>query len=628
MALTHRPYGLWHSPLQPDDMAAARRLRDVAWDDDGSTLVWLEGRGPDGVLVAQRGMEAPRDLNAERPARARVGYGGGDFTVARGQVVFADQASGRLCMQALAGGRSGALTPPFGAAAAPAVSPNGRWILFVHNMEDVDALGVVDFAGSQWPRKMVSGADFYMQPAWHPRSKAVAWIEWDHPRMPWDGTRLMLADLGVTGQGLPNVRSYRQIAGGDQVAAFQPVFSPDGTYLAYAADSEGWSHLYLYDLHSDSSRRLTVDQHDVAVPAWAQGMRSFTFTRRGDSLVFTRAEDGARRAYFCAAADGRIEPVSALASYSCVEQLSASPRRDALACVASAPNVPARVVTVERDRVHVRARSESEHVCTEALSNPEALTWNAPEGSTVHGLYYPPASSRFTAAGPPPLMVIIHGGPTSQADLGYDARSQFFATRGFAVLQVNHRGSTGYGRAYRQMLQGNWGVYDVEDAVSGARHLVDSHRAAADRMAIMGGSAGGYTVLRALTQYPGFFRAGICLYGIANLFELATDTHKFESRYLDGLLGPLPDAAPTYRERSPLFTAERLQDPVAIFQGSDDKVVPPEQSRQIVRSLQARKVAHEYHEFDGEGHGWRRPETVAAFYRKVMRFLNRHLLFS
>jgi dipeptidyl aminopeptidase/acylaminoacyl peptidase len=247
----------------------------------------------------------------------------------------------------------------------------------------------------------------------------------------------------------------------------------------------------------------------------------------------------------------------------------------------------------------------------------------------VHGLLYlPPGVGQPGETALPPAVVRIHGGPTSQAVASYNQAAQFFATRGYAVLDVNYRGSTGYGRAYMEALRGRWGICDVEDAVSGARHLAAAGLADSGRIVIMGGSAGGYTVLEALCRAPGLFRSGICRYGVARLFALAADTHKFEERYLDSLVGPLPAAAALYRERSPLFHADLLQDPIAVFQGEIDQVVPRAQSDSIVESLRRRGVPHEYHIYAGEGHGWRKSETIEAFYAAVERFLRQHALFA
>jgi dipeptidyl aminopeptidase/acylaminoacyl peptidase len=230
--------------------------------------------------------------------------------------------------------------------------------------------------------------------------------------------------------------------------------------------------------------------------------------------------------------------------------------------------------------------------------------------------------------GKPPLLVLVHGGPTGQRGADFDGRAQFFASRGWGVLQVNYRGSTGYGREYRDSLKGNWGIYDVQDAVSGAKYLIEDDTVDGDKVVIMGGSAGGFTVLKALEDYPGFFKAGINLFGVANQFTLAADTHKFEERYLDSMLGPLPEAADLYRERSPLFFADKIKDPIAVFQGEDDKVVPREQSDEIVAILKRNGIPHEYHLYPGEGHGFRKTETIESFYNVVVKFLRQHVIFS
>ena len=623
-----RQFGLWDSSLQPRDLARSKSFKDVAWDTDGRSLVWLEGRGADGVLVCQRDDQAPRDLNSTLSVRARVGYGGGDFTVSNGQVFFTEQNSGRLYRQSLDAGPARPLTPAFGHAASPVVSRDGRWLVYVHTCEEVDLLAIVDVGGSFWPQRLVEGADFYMQPAWHPDGRRLAWIEWDQPQMPWDGTRLIMGTLRLSKKGLPRVESTTLLVGDVDTAVFQPAFSPDGRFLSYVSDRRGWSNLYLHDLNSGAASCLTEDQIDVGAPAWVQGLRVFTFSADSRRIYFTRSEGGFRRAYCCTLENGEIAPVEELAEYTFVEQLTAAPKRQTLACIASSSQVPARIVSLDRKRPRVRARSSSESMPSAELSSPEAISWFSESGLRIHGLYYPPISSRFKGQGRPPLIVAVHGGPTSQADAGYSSRNQFFATRGYALLDLNYRGSTGYGRKYMEALRRNWGACDVEDAISGAQHLIDAGLAYPGRLVIMGGSAGGYTVLRTLTAKPGFFRAGICLYGISNLFTLAADTHKFEARYLDSLLGPLPEVSDVYRERSPIFSADRLRDPVAIFQGSDDQVVPPEQAEEIVASLRRRNVPHEYHLYEGEGHGWRKPETIEKFYQAVEAFLKQHVLFA
>jgi dipeptidyl aminopeptidase/acylaminoacyl peptidase len=226
----------------------------------------------------------------------------------------------------------------------------------------------------------------------------------------------------------------------------------------------------------------------------------------------------------------------------------------------------------------------------------------------------------------PPLLVLIHGGPTGQRGASFDGQAQFFTSRGWAVLQVNYRGSTGYGRAYRDQLKGNWGIYDVQDAVSGAKNLVNEGLVDDNKMVIMGGSAGGFTVLKTLEDYPGIFKAGVNLFGVANQFSLVEDTHKFEERYSDSLLGSLPEAAEIYRERSPVYFADKIKDPIIIFQGEDDKVVPKNQSDEIVAALIRNGVPHEYHLYPGEGHGFRKTESIEKFYTSLEKFLKSHVI--
>lgn len=628
MAQAVRPYGTWDSQVTPDRLAQGITLSDVLWDTEGQTLVWLEGRSDRGVLVgATLNGDAPRDLTADLSVRARVGYGGGDFTVARGEVYFAS--NGRLYRKSLRGGPARPLTPAFGQPAAPAVSPDGQWLAYVHSYERLDCLAVVDTEGRWWPHRLVHGDDFYMQPCWHPGGRYIAYVAWNHPQMPWDGTRLQLAVLdGGTDDRPPRVLSVRTIAGGHSTAIFQPEFSPDGRYLAYVSDESGWPNLHVYDLETGASRPLVREEADHGRPAWRQGMRTLAFSPDGRYVYYLRSSGGFAALWRCELATGRAEKVSGLDEYTALAQIAVSPAGD-VALIASAPHIPPRVVVLTAEgRVRVLCRSGPEDIEAGRLARPRPVTWPTAGGKVAHGLLYEPTNPDFTSPGRPPAILRIHGGPTSQALPGYSPEAQFFATRGYAFLDVNYRGSTGYGRAYMEALRGMWGVVDVEDAVSAARYLGEAGLADPDRLVILGGSAGGYTVLRALSTHPGTFKAGVCLYGVSNLFTLAAETHKFEERYLDSLVGPLPEAAAVYRERSPIFSADRIVDPVALFQGTDDEVVPRSQSDAIAASLRRRGVPHEYHVFEGEGHGWRKSETLRAYYRAVEAFLRQYVVYA
>lgn len=647
-AKTIKQHGLWPSPIQPADMAASLRLSDVAWDD--STLIWLEGRSNRGVLVCAQDGQAPRDLTLTLPVHAGVGYGGGDFSAGQGQVYLVAQdgrgQEGRLYRQPLAGGAARPITPQFGHMASPTPSPDGKWLVFVHTYERTDGLALVDAEGKQWPHKLAFGADFYMQPCWSPDGTHLAWIEWDHPDMPWDHTRLKLARLDLANAShlsgaLPVVAQVETLLDKPDVAVFQPQFSPGGRnasgghnasarYLAYISDESGWGNLCLYDLDSGTHRTLTADPFEINTPAWVQGRRTYAFHPNGKLIYYLRNEQGFTRLWVCNIETGAAQAVqSPLGEYTWLSQIAISPAGE-LAFVASSDVTGERIVSYRpgSDTARIHRRATGENVPTASLSRPQAVQWAAPDGGAVYGLYFPPASDRFTSSALPPAIIHIHGGPTGQVSAQYNATAQFFATRGYAFLEVNYRGSTGYGKPYMAALRGQWGVLDVQDALGGAQYLVDAGLADQKRLVIMGGSAGGYTVLKALVDHPGFFKAALCLYGVANMFTLAADTHKFEERYLDSMLGPLPEAGDIYRQRSPVFHADQIVDPIAVFQGEDDPVVPKAQSDSIVESLRRRGVPHEYHIYAGEGHGWRKQETIEQFYNTVDKFLRQYVIFA
>lgn len=632
-----RQYGLWDSPITPVSLARGISFSGLAWDQDG-TLVWLEGRADRGVLMVQSaGGQAPRELNSEFSTRARVGYGGGDFTVGHGQVYFVEVASGRLYRQPHSTGVARPVTPAFGYAASPALSPNGRWLLYVHTYEDQDSLALVDAAGQYWPVRLVSGDDFYMQPAWHPDGRHIAWIAWDFPNMPWDGTFLRVGTLSTVSEdapGLPALEQVATIAGRENTSIFQPEFSPDGRFLVYISDITGWWQLYTYDLESGEHRQLTFVEAEHGIPAWVQGTRTYGFSPDSRRLIFIRSQEGSNSLWQVELEAGAETRLPLENIYSSLDGIALSPRGQEVALLASGAKQPARVIRLHLpggssvSRIQVLRRAAAEDLPAEAYSQPEPQSWTGHDGETVYGLFYPPHNPTFTGIGLPPLVVSIHGGPTSQARTTFNPRAQFFTSQGYAYLDVNYRGSTGYGRAYRDKLRGNWGIYDVQDAVSGARALVDSGAVDGSKMVIIGGSAGGYTVLQALVDFPGFFKAGICLYGISNQFTAATETHKFEARYSDLLLGPLPEAAEIYHQRSPINFADKIQDPIAFFQGEEDMVVPRNQSDAMVASLQRRGVPHIYHVYPGEGHGFRKAENIEDLYKTIEAFLKQYVIFT
>ncbi|MGH9339586.1 MAG: S9 family peptidase [Acidobacteriota bacterium] len=611
--------------LQPQDCARELRLSDVQWDSDGTTLVWREERSDRGVLVCQRvSQSAPYDLTGDLSVRARVGYGGGEFCVGGGYVYFA--AGGKLYRQSLTNGTAQAITPAWGESASPCIWPGGEFLVYVHSVDGTDALAIVDAQGQGWPARLSGGHDFYMQPCWHLGGMQLAWIAWDHPNMPWQGTALYLASLEES-RPLP-IMASSQVIDGDptgEVAIFQPAFSPDGRYLSYVSDESGWFNLYLYDLDRHSKDVLLSEEAEHGVPAWVQGLRTYGWTADSSSLFLIRSKSGYSSVVKVEVASRRVQELQTLISYSNHRQISVSPKGETLGLIASSPRTPQSILSASSEGPPcVYRRSSSKTVPEPSLSVPESLQWSTGTSKGhCYGLYYPAAPDRFGEL--PPAILKIHGGPTSHFSAEYQLDAQYWASRGFAVLELNYRGSSGYGREYAAQLKGKWGVIDVQDVYSAAEYLGGQGLANPNRLVVLGGSAGGFTVLLSLIHYPGIFKAGVCRYAVSNLFTLASGTHKFEMHYLDWLVGTLPEQAELYRQRSPVYSAERIIDPLAVFQGEDDKVVPREQSDQIVDSLRSRGIPHIYRVYPGEGHGWKKQETIEDYYRTLEDFLRRYV---
>jgi dipeptidyl aminopeptidase/acylaminoacyl peptidase len=616
------PFGTWVSPVTPQSLSLNIRLEDVQWNPDGSALLWVESRAGKGVLVIREGGDLARDLTETHNVRGGVGYGGGLFSPGKGFAVFAEKA-GRLYRVEYAGGSARPITPGFGDSAAPALSPDGRWVLFVHSYEGEDSLALVDSDGRQWPRKLAEGADFYMQPVWSPRGDRIAWVDWNFPNMPWDGTVLRCARIS---KDPPELEAVTVLAGAADIPVFQPAFSPDGLQLAYVEERGEWDSIVVLELES-GKKRVLVSDTTIAEPAWTQGIRVFGWSGDGKKIFFLKKDKGFSSV---CAVDLDTERISLLpsGSYTDLAQISVSPSASSLAYIASSGAIPKRIIVQQEKRFSIQARSSPERLAEEECTKPEPVSWHSEDGAEVYGMFFPAHNPRYATKGTPPAIILVHGGPTSLLPAAYSSDTLFFTSRGYACLAVIYRGSAGFGRSYRNALRGRWGELDVADAVSGAGMLVTRGLADPLRLVIKGGSAGGFTVLNSLIRHPGVFRAGICLYGVTNLFTLGDATQKFEKHYLDTMVGRLPDDREKFHAWSPAFHAEKIRDPLAVFQGEEDIVVPPSQTGEIAAALARGGVPHLYRLFPGEGHGWRKPETIISYYTEVDAFLRRFVIFA
>jgi dipeptidyl aminopeptidase/acylaminoacyl peptidase len=502
-------------------------------------------------------------------------------------------------------------------------TPDGRLIVCVREShtgaEAVNELVALPADGSAEPPALATGRDFYSFPRISPDGETLAWTSWDHPNMPWDGTELYVAALGQDELGEP-----RLVAGGPDESIFQPEWSPDGK-LHFVSDKTGWWNLYRE--HDGAVEALTAEEAELGYPQWLFGGATYAFVADG-AIACVRCDRGEER--LCLLAPGAERPEDLGLPYTSFEFPCVRSHGNSLVFIAGSAEQEAEVVSLELpegEPVPLRPSSD-DPVGAAYASRPRAIEFPTEGGLTAHAFYYPPANPEAT--GPdgerPPLIVEIHGGPTSHRCPELRRATLFWTSRGFGVVDVNYGGSTGFGRDYRERLRDAWGIVDTADCIAAARHLAESGQADGERLLIHGGSAGGYTTLCALVFHDAF-ASGASYYGVADAETLARDTHKFESHYLDRLIGPYPEAAETYRQRSPIHFADRLRSPVILFQGLEDEVVPPSQAEEMVRALRANGIPHAYLSFEGEQHGFRRQETIVRcleaelfFYGQILGF--------
>jgi dipeptidyl aminopeptidase/acylaminoacyl peptidase len=622
------PYGTWKSPITAELIASEMiGLAQIALD--GGDTYWLESRPTEGgrtVLVRRTPAGQTADVTpSPYDVRSRVHeYGGGAFTVSGGTVFFSNGQDGRLYRQER-DSEPKAITPEAEVRYADAVidSRRGRLVCVCEDHRDstreaVNTLVSVSLEGAEEPRALVSGNDFYATPRLSPDGSRLAWLTWNHPNMPWDGTELWVADLGA--DGFPGPAA--QIAGGSGESIFQPEWSPDGS-LYFVSDRTGWWNLYR--LRQGSVEPVVQMEAEFGYPQWNLGMSTYAF-ESAESIVCAYTQQGVWHLASLDLVTRELEEIDT--GYTEIDFVAASPGRAVL--LAASPIQSYGVVQLElaTGQQTVLQRASKVPIDPRYLSVPEAVEFPSKQGA-AHGLFYSPRNDDFVAPRDerPPLLVMSHGGPTGATTTALSPRIQYWTSRGLAVLDVNYGGSSGYGRAYRQRLDGQWGLVDVDDCVQGARYLADSGRVDGDRLAIRGGSAGGYTTLCALT-FHNLFKVGASYYGISDLEALAEETHKFESRYLERLVGPYPGRRDLYVERSPIHAVDQISCPVIFFQGLEDKVVPASQAERMVEALRAKGIPVAYLAFQGEQHGFRRAESIQRALEAELYFYSRIFCFQ
>ncbi|HMV87744.1 MAG TPA: S9 family peptidase [Blastocatellia bacterium] len=625
-------YGSWRSPITSDLIVAGTiGLGQAALE--GNDVYWIESRPQErgrNVIVRR---SAGGEINDVTPlpfnARTRVHeYGGGSYIVNGGEVFFSNFADQRIYHQ-WADRQPRPITPEAEWRYADAVyDGNFQRLICVredHSVaghEAVNAIvGIPLFGplsveiGEQ--QVLAGGYDFYSSPRLNRDCSQLAWLSWNHPNMPWDGTELWVADVQADG----SLANQRLIAGGAEESIFQPEWSPQGE-LHFISDRTGWWNLYR--LRNGKAEALCPMEADFGLPQWVFGMSTYVFREdETNSIACTYIEQGFSRLALLNTTTGTLEKIET--PYTRIEGIRTE--SDRAVFVAASPTEATSIVSFDlTQRTFETLRRSSELTIDPGyLSLPQPIEFPTENNLTAHGFFYAPCNRDFSApeAEKPPLLVMIHGGPTAATSPTLRLGIQYWTSRGIAVLDVNYGGSTGYGRDYRQRLNGNWGIVDVDDCVNGARYLAEQGLVDGNRLAITGGSAGGYTVLCALT-FRDVFKAGASHYGVSDLIALDEDTHKFESRYTFGLVGTSHDL---YRARSPIHHTDKLNAPVIFFQGLEDKIVPPNQAEMMVEALRKKKLPVAYVAFEGEQHGFRQAANIKRaldgelyFYSRIFGF--------
>ncbi len=632
MAKIPLPFGSWPSKLSAADVAGeSLRLGRIEVFD--SAVYWSEGRPGEGgrvtIMRIVRGGAAEEILPAPWSARSRVHeYGGGEFHVTSAGVFFVNDADQQVYL-ATDNAAPRQLTD----------APGWRFADFAHDLkrnrlicvaeihsaclaQPRNVLAAIDLgkSGAQAHAVLVDGADFYASPRVSSDGSHLAWLQWNLPAMPWDAAEVYTSTLDEP--GAPEFP--RRIAGGVDYAAFQPEWAADNA-LFFAADKGDHGDLFR---SKDGMTAPYTAGDDLMRPFWSFNQRSYALLPDAKAALATVSNGGVSLRVLNLQDREYAKVETALCS---IEHIAAD--GDAIVAIAATDTRAGAVVRqpLNGGAHEVLRASASFDLDAADISIGEPVRLTDLEREPVYGVYYPPTNAQFTSmhGGRPPVIIVAHGGPTGASARGLKPRTQFFTNRGFAVFDLDYSGSTGYGRNYRERLNGQWGVRDAADAVAAARHLIATGQGARGKVFIYGSSAGGYTVLMALAKSD-VFAGGVSAYGISDLAALRRSTHKFESGYIDGLVGLAPDAseaeiAARLAERSPLTYADKIKTPVLLLQGLEDKVVPPEQSELIAASLNARGVPCEYITFEGEGHGFRRAENTIraleaelAFYRRTL----------
>jgi len=606
--MMQKPYGSWKSPISGKTLVqSSLRLGQIQID--GDSVTWTEGRPAEKgrtALMHWSGSDIHEITPPDSDVRTRAHeYGGGAFLNAGGYRFYINNSDQQI-YEVLANGETRQVTHKPEYRFADMILDQKRDLLYAVGEDHSDTQNIENYLvrialnGGKF-QIVAEGFDFYSNPQLSSDGTQLLFLTWNHPNMPWDGTQLRLADLDDEG----NIVGIQEIAGGITESIFQPLWDPDGS-IYFVSDRNGWWNIYRY---SNSQVTCVLEkQAEFGLPQWVFGMSKYAVLNSGD-LVAAYSDLSGSKLVRIDVNQGIFKDIST--PYTGIDQVRGSKHR--IAFIGYTDSQPGEIVTMDMvtNTSRTLRKSADTDIDGSYISKSQHISFETASDEMTHAWFYPPKNPNYEAPPEdlPPLIVLSHGGPTGNSSGAFSLAIQYWTTRGFAIVDVNYSGSTGYGRAYRERLKGNWGVRDVQDCAAAAKYLADAGLVDRARLIIKGGSAGGYTTLAALT-FMDVFKAGASYYGVGDLTLLAQDTHKFESRYLDSMIGPYPQEKQLYFNRSPLNFADQLDCPVIFMQGLDDPVVPPNQAESMVAALKQNGIPVAYLPFEGESHGFRKSTTV------------------
>ncbi|MCD6356311.1 MAG: S9 family peptidase [Anaerolineaceae bacterium] len=600
-------------------LSSIKHISDIRYTYNNDGLIYLTSSNGIGKLC-----KIDQDGNEEIFFKAlnvcgTVGYGGGGFDISKNLLVLTEK-SGDIYTINLKNSRKERIVQAKFRTASPKISPDENWVIFVYDQDITSGLGISSLTHITRPRQLVQGADFYMQPTWHPNNKMIAWVEWDHPHMPWDASRIKIAHVGGTQL---EIMEEQYVDGNLYSSANQPKFSPDGNWLSYIKRSQNWDDLVLFNLKTRKITNIINNgEFHLRMPDWIQGLHSYQWTKDSTTIYFIKYRNG--KAFLSSInIDSRIITSIDITPFTWASQIDLSHCSNQIAFIGSSYKTSNVVVRIENQKI-ITPNINSNDVSLKYYPKPKAITFPTRNGTNAYAWYYPSIDKK-DEEDISPCILNIHSGPTSLKHTGFSAETAILTAFGYSLVYLNYRGSVSYGYEYQYALRRKWGIAEIEDAIDLVKELIFRKLVNPHKIAVMGSSAGGFSALNLLIKYPHTFKAGICSYAVSDLVDDAKNTHKFERYYHEFLTGNFNNEKELFIDRSPISHLDKIKDPLALFHGAEDHVVSPEQSKKIFNILTKRGVPCSLTIYPNEGHGFRKLTNIENYYRTINKFLSTYL---